>query len=265
MAADSCPDWLGACRRSAAAIADDARRPPDDRRARDRDRHARRGRRPHAARSTQAAEDVVFAELQNAARRGRAVHARSARSAGVVDFGDPTTLLVVIDPIDGSLNAKRGLPHYALSIAVADGPTMADVVFGFVQDFGPDGGVGRAGAARARSSTASPLDPSLGERRNRDGKLEVLGRRVRRPALGRAVRRRAGGDRAPAARDRRDRGLAVPGRGRPLRRDGVAEALPRGRRRGGAADRARGGRAVSRSSPTTTRWPRRWTSSRTRR
>ena len=54
-----------------------------------------------------------------------------------MDFGDPDRL-VVIDPIDGSLNAKRGLPHFALSLAVADGPTMADVTFGFVQDFGPE-------------------------------------------------------------------------------------------------------------------------------
>jgi myo-inositol-1(or 4)-monophosphatase len=45
-------------------------------------------------------------------------------------------LRVVIDPIDGSLNAKRGLPHFALSIAVADGSTMADVFFGYVYDFG---------------------------------------------------------------------------------------------------------------------------------
>ena len=43
---------------------------------------------------------------------------------------------VVIDPLDGSLNAKRGMRSYALSIAVADGPTMADVVFGYVYDFG---------------------------------------------------------------------------------------------------------------------------------
>jgi len=43
---------------------------------------------------------------------------------------------VVIDPIDGSLNAKRGIGFFALSIAVADGPTMGDVDFGFVHDFG---------------------------------------------------------------------------------------------------------------------------------
>ena len=43
---------------------------------------------------------------------------------------------VVIDPIDGSLNAKRGIPFFSLSLAIADGPLMDDVFFGFVHDFG---------------------------------------------------------------------------------------------------------------------------------
>jgi myo-inositol-1(or 4)-monophosphatase len=43
---------------------------------------------------------------------------------------------VVLDPIDGSLNAKRGLPHFCLSLAVADGPTMRDVTFAYLYDFG---------------------------------------------------------------------------------------------------------------------------------
>jgi myo-inositol-1(or 4)-monophosphatase len=43
---------------------------------------------------------------------------------------------VVVDPIDGSLNAKRGIGFFSLSIAVASGPTMGDVDFGFVHDFG---------------------------------------------------------------------------------------------------------------------------------
>ena len=50
-------------------------------------------------------------------------------------LGDGATH-VVIDPIDGSLNAKRGIGFFALSIAVASGPTMGDVDFGFVHDFG---------------------------------------------------------------------------------------------------------------------------------
>jgi myo-inositol-1(or 4)-monophosphatase len=43
---------------------------------------------------------------------------------------------IVIDPIDGSLNAKRGIPFFSISIAVADGSTYDDVVFGYVYDFG---------------------------------------------------------------------------------------------------------------------------------
>src|SRR3954452_10279266 len=83
----------------------------------------------------EAAEDLVFAQLDR-------LHAAGARftavseERGTVDFGGDGTV-VVIDPIDGSLNAKRGLPHHAVSIAVADGPTMADVHFGYVVDFGP--------------------------------------------------------------------------------------------------------------------------------
>ncbi len=45
-------------------------------------------------------------------------------------------LWVVLDPIDGSINAKRGIPFFSLSLAVAEGPTMDDVVFGYVYDFG---------------------------------------------------------------------------------------------------------------------------------
>jgi myo-inositol-1(or 4)-monophosphatase len=37
---------------------------------------------------------------------------------------------VIVDPIDGSLNAKRNIPYFSVSIAVAEGPTMKDVVFG---------------------------------------------------------------------------------------------------------------------------------------
>ena len=51
-------------------------------------------------------------------------------------FGSGEPWRVVCDPIDGSLNAKRDIPFFSLSLAVADGPTMRDVVFGYVYDFG---------------------------------------------------------------------------------------------------------------------------------
>ena len=79
----------------------------------------------------------------------------------------------MIDPIDGSLNAKRGLPAYSISIAVADGPTMADVGFGFVHDFGSDE---QWHAIRGEGAwlNGQPLAQVAPERRSADGRLEVV-------------------------------------------------------------------------------------------
>jgi myo-inositol-1(or 4)-monophosphatase len=55
---------------------------------------------------------------------------------GLRAFGVGGPRHVVVDPIDGSVNAKRGIPFFSLSIAVAEGPAMDDVVFGYVHDFG---------------------------------------------------------------------------------------------------------------------------------
>lgn len=51
-------------------------------------------------------------------------------------FGAGGPVRVVLDPIDGSVNCKRGIPFFSLSLAVAEGTTMDDVVFGYVFDFG---------------------------------------------------------------------------------------------------------------------------------
>jgi myo-inositol-1(or 4)-monophosphatase len=51
-------------------------------------------------------------------------------------FGSGGPWRVVLDPIDGSLNAKRDIPFFSLSLAVADGATMGDVAWGYVYDFG---------------------------------------------------------------------------------------------------------------------------------
>jgi len=56
-----------------------------------------------------------------------------SEEVGIVGGG---ATYVVVDPIDGSLNSKRGIPFFSLSIAVADGPAMGDVFFGYVYDFG---------------------------------------------------------------------------------------------------------------------------------
>jgi myo-inositol-1(or 4)-monophosphatase len=56
-----------------------------------------------------------------------------SEEAGIHGEGGYT---IVVDPIDGSLNAKRGIPFFSISIAVAEGETMDDVLFGYVHDFG---------------------------------------------------------------------------------------------------------------------------------
>ena len=119
---------------------------------------------------------------------------------------------VVIDPLDGSKNAKRGLPHHALSLAVADGDTMADVVFGFVHDFGTgEEWVARRGEGALLNGV--PLDPGVPERRV-GGKLELLGIESADPRWVRDSADALADVGAPPARDRRDRGLALPGRRR---------------------------------------------------
>ena len=74
------------------------------------------------------AERVILARLREL--EGTTI---VSEEAGVLGDG-PTR--VVVDPIDGSLNAKREIPFFAVSIAVAEGATMEDVVFAYVYDFG---------------------------------------------------------------------------------------------------------------------------------
>jgi myo-inositol-1(or 4)-monophosphatase len=79
-----------------------------------------------------AAEEVVVGRLEELGVDLTLV----SEELGVRTFGAGGGLRVVVDPIDGSVNAKRGIPYFSLSLAVAEGPTMADVSFGFVHDFG---------------------------------------------------------------------------------------------------------------------------------
>jgi myo-inositol-1(or 4)-monophosphatase len=80
----------------------------------------------------EAAERAVVARLEATG----AAFTLVSEELGVKEVRGGGPPWVVVDPIDGSLNAKRGLPHFSLSIAVAGGPLMGDVHFGFVYDFG---------------------------------------------------------------------------------------------------------------------------------
>jgi myo-inositol-1(or 4)-monophosphatase len=172
MSSASSPDWLGAARRSASAL-----RAMLATRTTVAERVIETGTRGQGGDRTleidALAEDAVLAELALLYDAGARFTVIS-EERGTVDFGGDG-VLVVVDPIDGSLNAKRGLPHHCVSIAVAEGPTMADVTFGFVQDFGPDE---EWVAWRGLGATLNglPLDPGVVERRwAADGKLELVG------------------------------------------------------------------------------------------
>jgi len=81
-------------------------------------------------------EDIVFAELERLHDEGYEFTAIS-EERGEVTFGSGSSpTAVIVDPLDGSLNARRMLPSFSLSVAVASGPTMADVEVAFVHDFG---------------------------------------------------------------------------------------------------------------------------------
>jgi len=128
-------DWLGICRRVVAA-----QRAIFEATASSEERTVYEGvgeGGDHTLAIDRRCEDVVFAELDALAARGASFVAVS-EERGEVPFGDGGATRVVIDPIDGSLNARRTIPSHSLSIAVASGSSMADVEFGFVHDFGAD-------------------------------------------------------------------------------------------------------------------------------
>ena len=164
-------DWLGLCRRATAAV-----------------REALAAYPATAARAEQtgrgeggdmtlvidrAAEDAIFAELEALAEPLTAVSEERGHVA--VNGGGP--VMVVIDPIDGSLNAKRHLPLYCVSIAVAGGPAMGDVTFGYVADLGSgEEWWAELGAGAHLNGRRLPRLPS-------DARLEMLGLETAHPHL----------------------------------------------------------------------------------
>ena len=77
-----------------------------------------------------AAEAVVFGTLEAAADDGERFSVLS-EEIGRRSFGADYPL-VLVDPVDGSLNAKQGVPFFGLMLTLLDGPTVGDTVVGFV-------------------------------------------------------------------------------------------------------------------------------------
>ena len=79
----------------------------------------------------QLAEGIVVRHVEQAYRSGLRFQLIS-EELGERDFGGQP--LVLADPLDGSFNAKMGLPYYAVVLAVTEGDRVADVRVGYVQN-----------------------------------------------------------------------------------------------------------------------------------
>ncbi|HEV3376287.1 MAG TPA: inositol monophosphatase family protein [Thermoleophilaceae bacterium] len=166
-------DWLGRCRRAAHAARD-----------------AVSGLTSTAARSVthgegeggdttlavdRAAEDAVFSVLSGSGLPLLAVS--EERGEVLLNGGEEGgSVRVVVDPVDGSMNAKRALPFACVSIAVASGSRMRDVDVGYVAELDPprDWWAVRGEGAFLGGAPLGPLE---------SGPLEVLGLETARPGL----------------------------------------------------------------------------------
>jgi len=167
-------DWLGACRRAASAAREAVAGLTTTA-----ERSAERGR-GEGGDTTLAvdsvAEAAVFRELEALGAPLLAV----SEERGEVELGGPAAgaplARVVLDPVDGSMNAKRGLPFACVSIAVADGPRMEDVFAGVVAELDParEWWALRGEGAYLDGTRLPPLS---------SGELEVLGLETARASL----------------------------------------------------------------------------------
>ena len=170
-------DWLGVCRRSAERLREVLAEYPSTA-----EREVRTGRGAGGDQTLvidDGAEDIVFAELDRLHAEGREFTAIS-EERGLVAYGDGASAVrVVIDPIDGSLNAKRLLPTFALSVAVASGDAMEDVELAYVYDFGAgEEFVARRDGGASLNGQALELEPKPD---GGEGRLELVGLESARP------------------------------------------------------------------------------------
>ena len=135
-AAAGSPDWLALCRAAAADVAAAVAGADMSTRA-GRSAVVGQGEGGDSTTAVDAlAEAAILARLER-------FHAETGTGLTVVSeevgervHGSGGPWRLVVDPIDGSVNAKRGIPFWSVSIAVADGSAMGDVAFGYVKDFG---------------------------------------------------------------------------------------------------------------------------------
>ncbi len=98
------------------------------------------------------AEAAAVAHLEGASFSGRLV----SEELGERRFGADDYPLIVLDPIDGTTNATRGISFYSISAAIADGPMMSDIYAGAVLEL-PSGRLFSAERGRGASLDGRPI------------------------------------------------------------------------------------------------------------
>lgn len=116
-----------------------------------------------------AAEAVVLGELAGLAERGETFTVLS-EEVGRRSYGADFPL-VLVDPVDGSLNAKQGVPLFGLMLAVLNGPRVSDTSAGLVLNLatGDDWTAIRAQGARHSGKPLTVME------RARADRIELLG------------------------------------------------------------------------------------------
>jgi myo-inositol-1(or 4)-monophosphatase len=125
-------DWLAFCRDAAAAVERALAELPT---RTDREPVVALGAGGDETTAIDAAAESAVVSLLESLHAGGAEFTLVSEELGERSFG-ADGLRVVLDPIDGSMNAKRGIPFFSVSIAVAEGGAMRDVFLGYVFDFG---------------------------------------------------------------------------------------------------------------------------------
>jgi myo-inositol-1(or 4)-monophosphatase len=76
------------------------------------------------------AEDIIIAALEKA-HQGGETFTLVSEELGMRPFGAGETV-VLVDPVDGSNNAKSGIPFFSTSLALLRGDTLATLAAGYV-------------------------------------------------------------------------------------------------------------------------------------
>ncbi len=103
------------------------------------------------------AEEVALSRLQAVAEPAAGASVLS-EEAGLVDLGAEWPRILV-DPVDGSLNAKRGLPVVGTMLTLLRGPTVGDAAAAHVRNLvsGEGWSVVRGGGLRRNGRLITPM------------------------------------------------------------------------------------------------------------